>query len=98
MWPTMNFFRIVISLEKVLNSHMQIKGFENKTTTVETPNDRGDIEKPLKEQEPRSQRVDINVLKSKLRERENVILRKNVTILISCLALIIIAGICVTYL
>tara|TARA_B100000963_G_scaffold270554_1_gene238755 strand:+ start:1710 stop:1943 length:234 start_codon:yes stop_codon:yes gene_type:complete len=76
---------------------MQIKGFENKTASIETPNDRGNIEKPLKEPTIGSQRVDINVLKSKLRERENIILRKNITILVSCLALIIVAGICVTY-
>ena len=49
---------------------MQIKGFENKTS-IETPNDHGSIEKPLKTSETRPQRVDINVLKSKLREREN---------------------------
>ena len=77
---------------------MQIKGFENKTGTIETPNDRGNIEKPLNEPKIRGQRVDINVLKSKLREKENIVLRKNVTILISCLAIIIVAGICVTYL
>tara|TARA_B100000963_G_C22142402_1_gene458080 strand:- start:52 stop:288 length:237 start_codon:yes stop_codon:yes gene_type:complete len=78
---------------------MQIKGFENKTGTIETPNDSGSVEKPLEQSKNvRSQRVDINVLKSKLRERENIVLRKNITILISCLALIIVAGICVTYL
>ena len=78
---------------------MQIKGFENKTGTIETPNDSGSVEKPLEQSKNvRSQRVDINVLKSKLRERENIVLRKNITILISCLALIIVAGICGTYL
>tara|TARA_B100000900_G_scaffold391021_1_gene385240 strand:- start:528 stop:755 length:228 start_codon:yes stop_codon:yes gene_type:complete len=75
---------------------MQIKGFENKTGAIETPNDSGNIDKPL--QSPKTQRVDINVLKSKLRDRENIILRKNISILIGCLALIIVAGICVTYL
>ena len=77
---------------------MQIKGFENKTSAIETPNDRGNIEKPLNEPKIRSQRVDINILKSKLREKENIVLRKNITILIGCLAIIIVAGICVTYL
>ena len=43
-------------------------------------------------------RVDINVLKSRLREKENTILRKNIFILITCLTLIIAAGISVTYL
>lgn len=77
---------------------MQIKGFESKTSSIETPNDSGSIEKPLKSEKEKNQRVDINVLKSKLRERENIILKKNVIILISCLALIVVAGISVTYL
>ena len=46
----------------------------------------------------KSNTSDINVLKSKLRDRENIILRKNISILIGCLALIVVAGICVTYL
>ena len=56
----MNFLIIVFSFRKVLNTNMQIKGFENKTS-IETPNDGGGIEKPLKTQEIRPQRVDINV-------------------------------------
>ena len=76
---------------------MQLKGFESKTS-IETPNDNGNIEKPLKNQEIRPQRVDINVLKSKLRERENITLKKNITILISCLVFLVVAGIYVTYL
>ena len=59
---------------------MQIKGFENKTS-IETPNDHGNIEKPLKTQENRPQRVDINVLKSKLQETEDKEFKKNVYIL-----------------
>ena len=55
---------------------MQIKGFESKTGAIETPNDSGSIEKPLKSEKEKNQRVDINVLKSKLRERENIILKK----------------------
>ena len=76
---------------------MQIKGFENKTGPIETPNDSGNIEKPLENKSKSAQRVDINVLKSKLRERENVVLKKNIVILLSCLALIVIAGISLTY-
>ena len=76
---------------------MQIKGFENKTS-IETPNDHGNIEKPLKSSQIKPQRVDINVLKSKLRERENITLKKNITILISCLVFLVVAGIYVTYL
>lgn len=93
----MNFIVIVFSFRRVLNGYMEIKGFENKTS-IETPNDHGNIEKPLKTTETRPQRVDINVLKSKLRERENVTLKKNITILISCLVFLVVAGIYVTYL
>ena len=77
---------------------MQIKGFENKTSTIETPNDSGDIKKPLENSAKDNPRVDINVLKSKLREKENTVLKKNITILVGCLVLIIVAGISVTYL
>ena len=91
--------RFVFVFFKVLNSNinMQIKGFENKTGTIETPNDSGNIEKPLESTNKSTQRVDINVLKSKLRERENVVLKKNIVILLSCLAIIVIAGISLTY-
>ena len=77
---------------------MQIKGFENKTSTIETPNDRGNIEKPFENSVKDNPLVDINVLKSKLREKENTVLKKNITILVGCLVLIIVAGISVTYL
>ena len=77
---------------------MQIKGLENKSSAIETPNDGTSIDKPLKNVETQNQRVDINVLKSRLREKENIILKKNIFILISCLAIIIVAGIGVTYL
>ena len=77
---------------------MQIKGFENKTSTIETPNDSGNIEKPFENSAKDNPRVDINVLKSKLREKENTILKKNISILVGFLVLIIVAGISVTYL
>ena len=77
---------------------MQIKGFENKTSTIETPDDSDVIKKPLKNSTIDKPRVDINVLKSKLREKENTVLKKNITILVGCLVLIIVAGISVTYL
>ena len=93
----MNFLVIVFSCWRVFNTNMQIKGFENKTS-IETPNDHGNIEKPLKSSQIKPQRVDINVLKSKLRERENITLKKNITILISCLVFLVVAGIYVTYL
>ena len=87
------FYKIVF-----FNYIMQIKGFENKTSTIETPNDSGNIEKPFENSAKDNPRVDINVLKSKLREKENTVLKKNITILVGCLVLIIVAGISVTYL
>ena len=77
---------------------MQTKDFESKSRIIETPNGSLDIDKSLENSNKVSQRVDINVLKSRLREKENIILKKNIVILISCLTLIIAAGISVTYL
>ena len=77
---------------------MQTKDFESKSSIIETPNGSLGTNKSLKNPSKVSQRVDINVLKSRLREKENIILKKNILILISCLTLIIAAGISVTYL
>ncbi len=77
---------------------MQTKDFESKSSIIETPNDSMVTDKSLENSIKVSQRVDINVLKSRLREKENIILKKNILILISCLSLIIAAGIGVTYL
>ena len=77
---------------------MQAKEFESKSSITETPSDSMVTDKSLENPNKVSQRVDINVLKSRLREKENIILKKNILILISCLTLIIAAGISVTYL
>ena len=77
---------------------MQSKNPESKSSITTTPNDVIDNVKSLKNSNEISQRVDINVLKSRLREKENIVLKKNILILISCLTLIIAAGISVTYL
>ncbi len=77
---------------------MQTKDFESKSSIIEIPNSSMVADKSLKNPSKVSQRVDINVLKSRLREKENIILKKNILILISCLTLIIAAGISVTYL
>ena len=77
---------------------MEIKGFTDTKNIVETPNDDITTEKPLKEKIPKMDRVDINVLKSKLREKENIALKKNLIVLVSCIALIVIAGIYATQL
>ena len=77
---------------------MQIKDLESKSSVIETPNGSMVTDKSLENSNKVSQRVDINVLKSRLKEKENIILKKNILILISCLTIIIAAGISVTYL
>ena len=62
---------------------MTTKGFAEKQTNIETPNDIGVTEKPLKNEKFRTNRVDINVLKSKLQETESKELKKNILILTS---------------
>ena len=60
---------------------MTIKGFAD--NNIETPNDIGLTEKPLKSGQNNSKRVDINVLKSKLEAKESKEFKKNVYILSS---------------
>ena len=63
---------------------MENKGFADNQTNIETPNDGVLVtEKPLKSGKTTSQRVDINVLKSKLQETESKEFRKNLYILSS---------------
>ena len=77
---------------------MQAKDIESKSNFTEIQTDRLENRKPLKDLNKVKHPVDINVLKSRLREKENIILKKNIFILVSCLTLIIVAGISVTYL
>ena len=60
---------------------MENKGFEDNNLNIATPNDVGVAEKPLKSRPTTSNRVDINVLKSKLQETESKEFKKNVYIL-----------------
>ena len=62
---------------------MTTKGFAENKINVDTPNDVDVTEKPLKKDRIISNRVDINVLKSKLQEKESKELKKNVFILSS---------------
>ena len=62
---------------------MEIKGFAEQQSNIETPNDVRVAEKPLKEDKTACNRVDINVLKSKLQESESKELKKNILILSS---------------
>ena len=56
------------------------KGFTENKTNIETPNDIGEAEKPLKNG-TKSGRVDINVLKSKLQQIESKEFKRNIYIL-----------------
>ena len=60
---------------------MTTKGFADNNSNIETPNDIGIAEKPLKNNNIAPNRVDINVLKSKLQETESKEFKKNVYIL-----------------
>ncbi len=60
---------------------MNDKGFADNQSNIETPNDIRFAEKPLKQKETTPNRVDINVLKSKLQETESKELKKNIYIL-----------------
>ena len=62
---------------------MNTKGFTDNNSNIETPNDVGVAEKPLKTNKISSGRVDINVLKSKLQETESKEFKKNLYILSS---------------
>ena len=62
---------------------MTTKGFAENQNNIETPNDVMGSEKPLKSDRSPTQRVDINVLKSKLQETENREFKKNAYILSS---------------
>ena len=62
---------------------MNTKGFADNNTNIETPNDLGVSEKPLISNQTPSNRVDINVLKSKLQETESKEFKKNILILSS---------------
>ena len=72
---------------------MTTKGFTDNNTKIETPNDLGVAEKPLKNDRISPQRVDINVLKSKLQETESKEFKKNLGILSSLILALGILGI-----
>ena len=65
---------------------MSSKGFVDNQANVDTPNDISLSEKPLESKKITSNRVDINVLKSKLQETESKELKKNVIILSSLIS------------
>ena len=74
---------------------MNNKGFADNQTNIETPNDVGMTEKPLnsKINGKTKERVDINVLKSKLKETESKEFKKNLYILSSLILILGFLGI-----
>ena len=60
---------------------MTTKGFAENQNNIETPNDVMGSEKPLKTESTTPNRVDINVLKSKLQQSEDKEFKKNIYIL-----------------
>ena len=60
---------------------MTSKGFTDQQSSIETPNGAHVAEKPLKDKKINTQRVDINVLKSKLQETQSKEFKKNISIL-----------------
>ncbi len=61
--------------------NMTSKGFTDQQSSIETPNGVNVAEKPLKDKKINTQRVDINVLKSKLQETQSKEFKKNISIL-----------------
>ena len=78
--PSLNLYLIVQVIISCLNLKMSNKGFADTETNIETPNDIGEAEKPLKNG-TKSGRVDINVLKSKLQQIESKEFKRNIYIL-----------------
>tara|TARA_B100000902_G_scaffold370915_1_gene396440 strand:+ start:110 stop:346 length:237 start_codon:yes stop_codon:yes gene_type:complete len=74
---------------------MNNKGFADNQTSIETPNDVVMTEKPLKSKTNGKikERVDINVLKSKLKETESKEFKKNLYILSSLILILGFLGI-----
>ena len=72
---------------------MNTKGFTDNNTNIETPNDINVAEKPLKPRIISPNRVDINVLKSKLQENESKEFKRNAYILSSLILCLGILGI-----
>ena len=60
---------------------MQIKGFTEMAKSIDTPDDMNKTEKPLRDEKFKINRVDINILKSKLQESEAKEFKKNILFL-----------------
>ncbi len=71
---------------------MKNKGFTDLNTEIETPNDDGSVEKPLNTSQV-TDRVDINVLMSKIRDVENKRLKRNLFLITTLILVLAIFGI-----
>ena len=72
---------------------MNTKSFLEKNNNNETPRDTIDSEKPSISQKNKSNRVDINILKSKLEEQESREFKKNLSIFSLCVLLLVALGV-----
>ena len=72
---------------------MTDRGFTNLSNEIENPNDFSDAEKPIKIRRSSLNRVDINILKSKLQEAESKEFKKNLIIFIVLFTILGILGI-----
>ncbi len=72
---------------------MADRDFTNLGNEIENPNDFSDAEKPIKIRRSSLNRVDINILKSKLQETESKEFKKNLLILVVLFTILAILGI-----
>ena len=72
---------------------MTYRGFTNLSNEIENSNDFSDAEKPIKIRRSSLNRVDINILKSKLQEAESKEFKKNLIIFIVLFTVLGILGI-----
>ena len=72
---------------------MKTKSFLEKNDNIEAPLDTKDSEKPSISKKNKSNRVDINILKSKLEEQESREFKKNLSIFCLCALLLVTLGI-----
>ncbi len=76
---------------------MNIKGLAENTNNMETPNDIDVSEKPLNSKQIKTDRVDINILRSKLEEQQSREFRKNLSIFTFCILLLGAIGIYLSF-
>ena len=72
---------------------MADRDFTNLGNEIENPNEFSDAEKPIKIRRSSLNRVDINILKSKLQKAESKEFKKNLLILIVLFTILAILGI-----